>query len=112
MTAPAGAAGQWLGAAATAAALAASLLLAVGPAYEPSGDTLIEREGAWVVGLLAVPVAVVALGWIARWRGHRHAALGAAMLLGAFVILGAASIGLFFAPALVLLVLAVTLQQP
>ena len=100
--------GRWLSWAALAAATVASIVLAVVPSYGPSGESLVSREGPWIVGLLAVPVLLVVVGQMARRRGSEPAAVAAAVVLGLMVVLGSASIGLFYLPALVLIVLSYT----
>ena len=72
-------------------------------------DTLIGANGYAVLGILAIPVlaAVSALlPWPARYR--RGADIIGAIVVAVFCVLGAFTVGLFFVPtALVLLLLAV-----
>lgn len=61
--------------------------------------TLLETEGWGVVPLLAGPPALLALAWAVPRRARRTAMTVSAVLVGGFAVLGAASIGLFYAPA-------------
>ena len=90
-------------------ALTASVALLFLPFYgnyevgaEPTGTaTLIEVNGSGVVILLALPVLFTAV--IALVRRRRAVLLSAlcTALLAAFVLLGFASIGMFYLPALI-----------
>ena len=62
-------------------------------------ESLIENEGLGAVAFLAVPVLLAAVPVVFP---RRAAAVGVAVVLSALTLLGAASIGLFFAPAAVL----------
>jgi hypothetical protein len=65
-------------------------------------QTLLQHEGSGVLVVLAVPVLVAALGAAVRAaRGRRAARVFSAFLLCAFSVMGAASVGLFYAPAAV-----------
>jgi hypothetical protein len=72
-----------------------------GSAIRTTGQaTLAAVNGRGVYLTLAVPVLaalVAALPWPARFR--RLAAVGGAVIAGAFVVLGMASVGLFFLPS-------------
>lgn len=69
--------------------------------------SLLEHEGASVLIPLAVPVAIAALGLAAdRSRRPRTLRTVAAGLLVVFVLLGAMSIGLFYLPSAVAMVVA------
>ncbi len=83
-------------------AVATSLAWLVVPAYN-TGATLIEVNGAWAILPLLIPV-LLALPPVIRPR--RSAAIGSASLLGAFVLVSGASIGLFYVPALVAMIVA------
>ena len=64
--------------------------------------TLAAVNGSRVYLSLAVPVVVAALAalpWPARFR--QPVAVAGAVIVGAFVVLGAASVGLFFLPSAV-----------
>lgn len=90
-------------------ALTASVALLFIPFYgsvevgaEPTGTaTLIEVNGSGVVILLALPVLFTAV--ITMVRGRRAVLVSALCtgLLAAFVLLGIASIGMFYLPALI-----------
>ena len=64
-----------------------------------SRESLIEHEGIGAVVILAVPVVLAAVPVVFR---RRFVAISVAVVLSALTLLGAASIGLFFAPAAVL----------
>jgi hypothetical protein len=102
-----------LAAAAFAWALGASLLLLVLPVYsEQTADgsghvtngsaTLVQENGAGVIAVLAIPVAIAAAGLALHGRGRAVAAGCAA----AFVLLGGFTVGLFYAPTAILLIVA------
>lgn len=69
-------------------------------------ESLVEHEGWWVAGLVAIPVAVGAVPLVVRRRFALSARIASATLLGAFVVLGIFSVGLFFLPAWVAMVVA------
>jgi hypothetical protein len=69
--------------------------------------TLVQSDGLDVLVLLAIPVVLTGLPLVfrrPRWR--RVALLAASVLLLVLVVLGAASIGLFYLPAAVAMVIA------
>ncbi|HEX2192032.1 MAG TPA: hypothetical protein VHH09_02475, partial [Acidimicrobiales bacterium] len=68
------------------------------PVSEVTHESLLEHEGGSVLVVLAVPVLAAALGAVTA-PGHRRARIVSAVLVWAFSILGAASIGLFYVPA-------------
>ena len=95
-------------------ALATSAVLTLAPIYSTAScesvdggpeicttgrESLIENEGLGAVAFLAVPVLLAAVPVVFP---RRAAAVGVAVVLSALTLLGAASIGLFFAPAAVL----------
>ncbi len=92
-TAPAG---FWFGGAALYA-FAVSLVLLL----QPPND-LLDREGISVVLVLAGPVLIGALPLMVKGR---IVAWGSALLLAGFAFVSVASVGLFFLPGLVLLVI-------
>jgi hypothetical protein len=117
----------WVALVALALALAAGLWLAFDP-YSYSGvsgsatssgvtteqtenASLIEENGSWVIGLLAVPVALAGLGVLGTARRHRILAWSAAGVLVAFSLVTGFSIGLFYAPAAVALLVAAALND-
>jgi hypothetical protein len=104
----------WLMAAATVAALAASLAWLLVPAYTSThthdGSThsheteelsLVEHEGAWVVPLLAIPVLVAAAPLVVR---RPNVTRIAAALMFAFALVTGFTVGLYYWPAVALLV--------
>ena len=116
----------WVALAAVALAVAAGLGLAFYPVYQGESETvsssgvvtsssdsatLIDENGPWVAFLLCVPVVLAALGlWVAL-RGQRTLAwIFAGVLLG-FCVLGGFSIGLFYLPAALSLLLAAGLTE-
>jgi lipopolysaccharide export LptBFGC system permease protein LptF len=102
-----------LAVAALAAATAGSVLLLFLPVYTEStnngpehGATLIETQGAGVAALLALPVAVIAVPLLVAERHRRSALRIVAALVLAFALVTGFSIGEFYLPAAILLVLA------
>lgn len=96
-----------------AVALATAVVLTVIPSYsgescstsdvgqvvcEQSNETLVEHEGTSVVFVLLVPAAIAALGVV---RPSRMVLQGIAIALTVCVVLGAASIGIFYVPTVV-----------
>jgi hypothetical protein len=71
-----------------------------------SHESLLEHEGAGVVGVLAVPVAIALAGAAPGPRTARGRRLGAGWVLLAACAVGAASLGAFYLPAAVALVVA------
>ena len=68
---------------------------------------LAAREGSWAFVLVSFPVLIAAAPLVvARRAFSRDVTAWAAGLLGAFALLGAASIGLLYVPAVVALVVA------
>jgi hypothetical protein len=68
--------------------------------------SLIEVNGWWVLGLLSVPVILSVLGFLAARGRIRGLVWGIAVVLLAFCILGAFSVGLYYLPSVVALVVA------
>ena len=72
-----------------------------------SHDSLLDTEGTAVVGVLAVPVALVAIAIAAQgssWRRRARCIAGGLLLVGS--LLGAMSVGLPYLPAAVALLVA------
>jgi len=71
------------------------------------GRTIAEVNGSWVVGLMMIPILIslVPLGFPGR-----PALIVATVLLWAFVVVGSFSIGLFYLPAAVALLLAASVK--
>jgi len=103
--------------------LLASLVLLVIPAFggtSASSDgtrevthatTLLESEGPRVLLILLVPVVLTLLPLLVRGRGRRSVALACTLLLAAGALLGLASIGAFYLPALIFAVAAATASR-
>ena len=73
--------------------------------------TLVGENGTWVILLLCVPVALSALGLGASLRGRRVLLWVSAVVLLGFVVLGGFSIGLFYVPAALALLVAAGLTE-
>jgi hypothetical protein len=71
-----------------------------------SRGTLVEHEGAGVVAVLLVPVAVVLVGALGNGPAARRRRLAAGWVLAGACVLGAASLGIFFLPATAVLLTA------
>jgi hypothetical protein len=78
------------------------------PAYGGSGggETLIDHEGAWVAAIMGIPIAIAAAPLIVPARSRRLTLLVASGLAVAFVLATGFTIGLFYAPTAVLLMVA------
>ncbi|WBB70033.1 hypothetical protein [Micromonospora sp. WMMD812] len=66
-------------------------------------ESLLARDGWRVAAVAAVPVALCAAPLLAPRRGRRAVAAGTTGLLAVGVLVGAASVGLFFLPSLLLM---------
>ena len=71
-----------------------------------SSYSLLEGEGAGIVVVLAIPIVLALAGVIGAATDRAWLATCAASLLVVAVLLGAASIGLFFVPAAIAVVIA------
>jgi hypothetical protein len=71
-----------------------------------SSGTLLEQEGAGVVAILLVPVAVALVGALGDGPTVRRRRIAAGWVLASACVLGAASLGIFFLPAAVALLAA------
>jgi hypothetical protein len=69
-------------------------------------SSLIEVNGWWVVGLLSVPLFLSVVGFLAARGRIRRLVWGMAAVLLAFCIFGAFSVGLYYLPSVVALVVA------
>jgi hypothetical protein len=69
-------------------------------------QSLVESAGWGVAGVLAVPVLICAAPLLFSGRRRRVATITAAVLLTTGVVVGAASVGLFYLPSAVLIVVA------
>ena len=74
-----------------------------------SSTSLISSEGVSVLLILAIPVLITLMPVLVSRRGVR---IGAAVLLLVLCVLGLASIGLFFVPAVVLMTVAASMHDP
>jgi hypothetical protein len=98
----------------------ATLLLLVLPLYSSSTrssdspdavvttSTLLEEEGSGVLGILAVPVVLMLVPLYFRGGARRWVSLVCTVLLFVGALLGLASIGAFYLPALVCSIAAAT----
>jgi hypothetical protein len=117
----------WVALAAVALAVVAGLGLAFHPVYQSEsqtvsssgavtsssdGATLLEENGPWVALLLCVPVVLAALGLGGAIRGRKTLAWVSAGVLLAFCVVGGFSIGLFYLPAGLSLLVAAGLCRP
>jgi cytochrome c biogenesis factor len=71
-----------------------------------SWGTLLEHEGAGVVAVLLVPVAVALVGALGDGPAARRRRIAAGWMLAGACVFGAASLGIFFLPATVALLTA------
>ena len=71
-----------------------------------STETLLEHEGASVVAVLLVPVAVALVGALGDGPTARRRRIAAGWVLAVACVLGAASLGIFFLPATIALLIA------
>jgi hypothetical protein len=74
--------------------------------------TLVEANGVNVLGVLALPVLLAGIGLVAVRAGRRVLLSTVMVALVAFCLLALASVGLFYAPAAVALVIAVVGWRP
>jgi hypothetical protein len=97
-----------LTAAALGVALGTTLAFVIMPAYSGDGgdETMVEHEGAWVVAVLMLPVVLAAAPLLVGPRHRRLALLIASGLAVAFVVATGFTVGLFYAPAAILLMVA------
>jgi hypothetical protein len=100
--------------------VAASLALLVIPAFGGTSasseggrevthaTTLLESEGPRVLLVLAIPLVLTLVPLLVRGRGRGAVSVLAALLLGVGALLGLASIGAFYLPALIFAIAAAT----
>jgi hypothetical protein len=74
--------------------------------------TLVEMNGVDVLGVLALPVLLAGVGLATVRAGRRGILLTVTVALVAFCLLALASVGLYYAPAAVALVIAVVGWRP
>ena len=70
-------------------------------------ESLVEANGMSVLGVLALPVLLAGVGLVAVGRRRRSILVTVMAAMVAFCVLAAASVGLFYLPAAVALVIAV-----
>jgi hypothetical protein len=115
----------WVALAALLLAVAAALWLALSPGFyqgvsvtTSSSGKVVERSerasllaenGMWALGLLAVPVFLAGLGVFGAARSHRVVLWCVAVVLLVFSIISGMTIGLFYLPAAVALLVAAAL---
>ena len=115
----------WVALAALLLALAAGSWLAFSPGFyqgvsvtaSSSGEvvqrseqaSLLAENGMWVLGLLAVPVALTGLGVFGAARRFRFLLWSVAVVLLVFSVISAMTIGLFYLPAAIALLVAAAL---
>ena len=73
------------------------------------GVSTFQTDGAWVLVVVSVPVLLTILPNVVPRRGAR---IVSAVLLWICCVIGAASIGLFFVPAAILMTIAASLRDP
>lgn len=92
-------------------AIAASLILLLVPMYtevrlvaggpkQASQSTLLGTVGPFILVLLLIPVALTGLPILLRGRARKIASVVTAGALAGFIVVGSASIGWFYVPAL------------
>ena len=115
----------WVALAALLLALAAGSWLALYPGFyqgvsvtaSSSGEvvqrseqaSLLAENGMWALGLLAIPVALTVLGEFGALRGHRVLLWSVAVVLLGFSIISGMTIGMFYLPAAIALLVAAAL---
>jgi hypothetical protein len=88
-----------------------------GTTFGPGGESttcssLIAENGTWVLGYLAIPVILTVLAFLALVARLRAVMWTLAILLFALCILSAWSIGLFYVPSAVTLLIAAARMNP
>ncbi|MCX6363670.1 MAG: hypothetical protein NTW58_05795 [Actinobacteria bacterium] len=115
----------WVALAALLLALAAGSWLAFSPgSYQvvsvtasSSGEvvqrseqtSLLAENGMWALGLLAIPVVLTGLGVFGAVRSHRFLLWSVAVVLLVFSVISGMTIGLFYLPAAITLLVAAAL---
>ncbi len=115
----------WVALAALLLAVAAGLWLALYPGFyqgvsvtaSSSGEvvqrseqaSLLAENGIWALGLLAVPLALTGLGVLGAVRRFRFLLWSAAVVLLVCCVISAMTIGLFYLPAAIALLVAAAL---
>jgi formate-dependent nitrite reductase membrane component NrfD len=97
-----------------AIAAAAAVFLLVYPVYSgfdgerPTHSTLLRVNGAWVIVPVMFPVVVAMMPLLIRKQAAR---IVATVVMGAFVLISGFSIGMFYLPASVLMLLAACVED-
>jgi hypothetical protein len=73
--------------------------------------SLIEENGLWVVGLLCIPVALAALGLYCSVSGRRVLLWVSGLLLIGFVVFSGFTIGMWYTPAALAVLIASGLSR-
>ena len=74
--------------------------------------SLLSNEGPSVLVIVTIPLLLVALPLVLRsWKASHRARVVVVVLLGILVLLGAMSIGLFFVPTLVAMIVSLTSES-
>ncbi len=95
-------------------AIAAALFLLVWPVYSgfdgerPTHSTLMHVNGPWVIVPVMFPVLVVLVPLVVRRKWSR---IVAAIVIGAFVLISGFSIGMFYLPAAIAMLLAACMED-
>ena len=71
--------------------------------------SLLAENGMWALGLLAIPVALTVLGVFGAAKSYRFLQWSVAVVLLVFSIISGMSIGLFYLPAAIALLVAAAL---
>ena len=111
---------RWLQIGALVLVIVAAVIVLVAPSYSSvtsssdrgeivSTKTALEVNGPWLLLLLLAPIAIAATPLFARGRAWVVLSIVSASLLWVFVILGSFTIGVLFAPAALLALVAACL---
>ena len=99
-------------------AWAATIFFLFGPVYRPTGATLIEVNGLSAALLIVIPVALTAITLNASLPGATRPRLmlifrwASFALLLLFCVVSALSIGIFYLPSTIAMLVAAVLQKP
>ena len=99
-------------------AWAATIFFLFGPVYRPTGATLIEVNGLSAALLIVIPVALTAITLNASLPGATRPRLmlilrwAAFVLMFLFCVVSALSIGIFYLPSTIAMLVAAVLQKP
>ena len=99
-------------------AWAATIFFLFGPVYRPTGATLIEVNGLSAALLIVIPVALTAITLNASLPGATRPRLmlilrwASFALMFLFCVVSALSIGIFYLPSTIAMLVAAVLQKP